>query len=188
MKGDAKLVRVSSRVRIGVIAVVSTAALGTAPSSHAEVTKADAGGFVSTHMLTIAAPPEKVWDTIATPALWWSKDHSYSGDSANITWDTRPGGCWCEKLDGGAVEHGRTLYAVRGKALRIAGAFGPLQSGAVNATMTFALKPDGQGTALTVTYVVGGYHPAGLSGFATAVDGVIAAQMPGLKAAAERAD
>ncbi|QDX25550.1 SRPBCC domain-containing protein [Sphingomonas suaedae] len=173
-------------MRFGICAAL--AGLLLCPPAAAEVTKSDPGGFVSTHTLTIAAPPEKLWDTIATPALWWSKDHSYSGDSANISWDTRPGGCWCETLEGGAVEHGRTLYAVRGKALRIAGAFGPLQSGAVNATMTFALKPEGQGTALTVTYVVGGYHPAGLATFATAVDGVIGAQMPGLKAAAEHAD
>jgi uncharacterized protein YndB with AHSA1/START domain len=168
-----------------ILVAVASASLLTLPAA-AEVTKSDPGGFVSTHTLTIAAPPEKVWDTIARPALWWSKDHTYSGDSANISWDTRAGGCWCETVPGGAVEHGRTIYAVRGKTLRISGAFGPLQSGAVNATMTFALKAEGQGTALTVTYVAGGYHPSGLSNFAVAVDGVLAAQMPGLKAAAER--
>lgn len=166
------------------LAPIVVAASLAAPAA-AEVTKSEADGFVSTHVLTIAAPPEQVWDTIARPALWWSAAHTYSGDSANISWDTAPGGCWCEKLDAGGVEHGRTIYAVRGKALRIAGAFGPLQSGAVSATMTFALKADGQGTALTVTYVAGGYHPAGLPAFAKAVDGVLAAQMPALKAAAE---
>lgn len=169
-------------------AMILAAGLLSAGPAVAEVTKSDPAGFVSTHKLVIAAPPEKVWDTIAKPSLWWSKDHTYSGDSANISWDTRPGGCWCEKVEGGAVEHGRTIYAVRGKTLRISGAFGPLQSGAVNATMTFSLKPEGQGTALTITYVVGGYHPSGLSNFAAAVDGVLAAQMPGLKASAERAE
>jgi uncharacterized protein YndB with AHSA1/START domain len=169
------------------VAAALMTTLAAAPAA-AELTQSHGGGFVSTHRLVIAAPPEKVWDTIARPALWWSKDHTYSGNAANISWDTRPGGCWCETLDGGAVEHGRTVYALRGKALRLSGAFGPLQSGAVTATMTFALKPDGQGTALTVTYVVGGFHPAGLATLAAPVDGVIAAQMPGLKAAAERAE
>ncbi|WP_422058079.1 SRPBCC family protein [Sphingomonas sp.] len=169
------------------VAAALMTTLAAAPAA-AELTRSDGGGFVSTHRLVIAAPPEKVWDTIARPSLWWSKDHTYSGNAANISWDTRPGGCWCETLDGGAVEHGRTVYAVRGKALRLSGAFGPLQSGAVTATMTFALKPDGQGTTLTVTYVVGGFHPAGLATLAAPVDGVIAAQMPGLKAAAERAE
>lgn len=168
--------------------MILTALLLSAGPALAEVTKSEAGGFVSTHKLMIAAPPDKVWDTIAKPSTWWSKDHTYSGDSANISWDTRPGGCWCEKVEGGAVEHGRTIYAVRGKTLRISGAFGPLQSGAVSATMTFSLKPEGKGTALIVTYVAGGYHPSGLQNFATAVDGVLAAQMPGLKAAAERTD
>ena len=170
-----------------VVAGALATLLATGPAA-AELTQSDATGFVSTHKLVIAAPPEKVWDTIARPALWWNKDHTYSGDAANISWDTRPGGCWCETLDGGAVEHGRTVYAVRGKALRLSGAFGPLQSGAVTATLTFALKPEGQGTALTVTYVVGGLHPAGLTTLAAPVDRVIAAQMPGLKAAAERAE
>ena len=168
--------------------ILAAVAVTLAGPAVAEVTKSDPGGFVSTHRLTIAAPPEKVWDTIAKPSAWWSKDHTYSGDSANISWDTAPGGCWCEKLDGGAVEHGRTIYAVRGKALRISGAFGPLQGSAVNATMTFQLKAEGQGTALTVTYIAGGYHPSGVQTFAAAVDGVLAAQMPGLKAAAERAE
>ena len=161
--------------------------LATGPAA-AELTQSDATGFVSTHRIVIAAPPERVWDTIARPALWWNSAHSYSGNAANLSWDTRPGGCWCEQLEGGAVEHGRTLYAQRGRTLRLSGAFGPLQSGAVIATMTFALKPEGQGTALTVTYVVGGFHPAGLATLAAPVDGVIAAQMPGLKAAAERAE
>ena len=119
------------------VAAATALTLAAGPAA-AELTQSDATAFVSTHKLVIAAPPEKVWDTIARPSLWWSKDHTYSGDSANISWDTRPGGCWCEKLDGGAVEHGRTLYAVRGKTLRLSGAFGPLQSGAVTATKTFA--------------------------------------------------
>lgn len=168
--------------------IIAAALVLCAAPATAEVTQSDATAFVSTHKLLIAAPPEKVWDTIARPSLWWSKDHTYSGNAANISWDTRPGGCWCEQLDGGAVEHGRTLYAVRGKTLRLSGGFGPLQSGALTATMTFALKPEGAGTALTVTYVVGGFHPAGLANLAAPVDGVIAAQMPGLKAAAERAE
>lgn len=165
--------------------IVAAALLAGWPAAG-EVTKSEPGGFVSTHKLVIAAPPGKVWDTIVRPSVWWSKDHSYSGIAANLSIDPRPGGCWCEKLTGGAIEHARVIYADRGKVLRVDGAFGPLQSGAVIGTLTFALKPDGQGTAVTVTYVVGGFHPAGVASFAQVVDGVFAAQMPGLKAAAER--
>ncbi len=168
-------------MRNGMAAIMAVLATPAA----AEVTKSEPGGFVSTHKLVIAAPPEKVWDAIAKPALWWSRDHTYSGDSANITLDPRPGGCWCEKLAGGSIEHARTLYADRARVLRFAGAFGPLQSGAVTGTLTFALKAEGAGTVLTVTYVVGGYHAGGLANFAQPVDGVIGAQMPALKRAAE---
>jgi uncharacterized protein YndB with AHSA1/START domain len=165
--------------------IVAAALLAGWPAAS-EVTKSEPGGFVSTHRLVIAAPPERVWDTIARPSLWWSKDHSYTGDAANLSIDPRPGGCWCEKLAGGAIEHARVIYADRGKVLRFDGAFGPLQSGAVTGTLTFALKAEGQRTAVTVTYVVGGYHPSGLSGFAQAVDGVFAAQLLALKKAAEQ--
>ena len=164
--------------------IVAAALLAGGPAAG-EVTKSDPAGFVSTHKLVIAAPPEKVWDTIARPSVWWSKDHSYTGDAANLSIDARPGGCWCEKLAGGAIEHARVIYADRGKVLRVDGAFGPLQSGAVKGTLTFALKPEGKGTAVTVTYVVGGYHPNGVASFSNVVDGVLAAQWPALKKAAE---
>ncbi len=166
------------RSALAMVALVASPAM-------AEVTQSEPGGFVSTHRLVIAAPPEQVWDTLIVPSSWWSGEHSYSGDSANITLDLRPGGCWCEKTRGGAVEHARVLYIDRARALRLSGAFGPLQSGAVTGTMTFTLTAQGAGTALTLTYVVGGYNPGGLAGFATAVDGVLGAQMPALKARAE---
>ena len=28
---------------------------------------------------------------------WWGKDHTYSGDSANLSLSLTPGGCWCER-------------------------------------------------------------------------------------------
>jgi uncharacterized protein YndB with AHSA1/START domain len=165
---------------------LAVAALGIAGPAGAEVIDASATGFVSQHRLVIAAPPDKVWAAVVRPQWWWSKDHSYSGDAANLSLDPRPGGCWCERLPGGGVEHGRVVFADPGKLLRVVGAFGPLQSGAVTATLTFALRPEGKGTALTISYIVAGYHPGGLASFARPVDGVFAAQLPALKQAAER--
>jgi uncharacterized protein YndB with AHSA1/START domain len=168
---------------IGRLAFATLLAL--ASPAPAEVTRSDAAGFVSTHRVVIAATPDKVWDTIVRPQSWWSKDHSYSGEAENLSLDPRPGGCWCEKLPGGGVEHGRVVYADRGKALRIDGALGPLQSEAVTGRMTFALKAEGQGTVLTLTYAVSGFHTAGLQALEAPVDGVLAAQLLALKRVAE---
>ena len=167
------------------LAIAGAALIEIAVPARAEVVKSDAGGFVSSQRLIVDAPPEKLWDTIARPQLWWSKDHTYSGDAANLSLDPRAGGCWCENLPGGSVEHARVIHADRGKLLRLSGAFGPLQSGAVSATLSFELKRRGQGSEVTVTYVVGGYHPAGLAAFARPVDGVFAALMAALKRVAE---
>lgn len=161
------------------------AALVTLPAA-AEVTQADTHGFVSMHRLAIAAPPEKVWAALIRPSLWWSKDHTYSTSAANLSLDPRPGGCWCERLAGGGVEHGRVIYADRAKAMRLDAALGPLQAGAVTGRLTFALKAEGQGTVVTITYVVSGLHPAGLDKLAAPVDAVLAAQLPALRTAAER--
>lgn len=165
------------------IAAAALLILGT--PAHAEIIKSEPAGFASSHRIEIAASPEKVWDTIARPQLWWSKDHTYTGDAAKLSLDPRPGGCWCEKLAGGSIEHARVIYADRGKLLRLSGAFGPLQSGAVAGTLTFTLKAEGQGTVLTIDYVVGGFHPGGLQGLAKPVDGVFAAQWPALKRVAQ---
>lgn len=159
--------------------------LALASPAPAEVSKSDAVGFVSTHRVVIAATPDEVWDTIVRPQSWWIKDHTYSGKAENLSLDPRPGGCWCEKLPRGGVEHGRVIYADRAQALRIDGALGPLQSGAVTGRMTFALKAEGRGAVLTVTYVVGGFHAAGLQALAAPVDGVLAAQLLALKRVAE---
>lgn len=155
--------------------------------AKAEVAKASPQGFESKHVVTIAAPPERVWATLIVPSRWWSKDHTYSGDAANLSLRPRAGGCWCETLkDGGSVEHMRIAYAQPGKALRAIGGLGPLQAEGVQGAMTFTLAPDGAGaTKLTVSYVVGGYIRAGADVIAAPVDMVLAQQLARLKAASE---
>lgn len=166
--------------------LVPLAALIAGPAT-AEVAKASPQGFESKHVVTIAAPPERVWATLIAPSRWWSKDHTYSGDAANLSLSPRAGGCWCETLkDGGSVEHMRIAYAQPGKALRAIGGLGPLQAEGVQGAMTFTLAPDGAGaTKLTVSYVVGGYLRAGVETTAMPVDVVLGQQIARLKAAAE---
>jgi uncharacterized protein YndB with AHSA1/START domain len=158
--------------------------LATAPAP-ALVTAATDNAFVVEHKLAIAAPPARVWDTLVHIGGWWEDAHSYSGDSANMTLDPRPGGCWCEKVGNGGVEHMRVIYADPGSTLRLAGGLGPLQAMPVNGVLTIAIKPAGAGSEVAVTYGVSGYMPGGLGAIAPQVDEVLGAQWAALKRAAE---
>ncbi|MBB4840962.1 uncharacterized protein YndB with AHSA1/START domain [Sphingomonas kyeonggiensis] len=162
-------------------------ALVAASPAAAEVTASTETSFTVTEKVTVAAPAAKVWATLVAPSLWWNKDHTWSGSAANLSLDPRPGGCWCEKLPkGGGVEHMRVVYAAPGEMLRLTGGLGPLQAMPASAVMTVTLTPgaDGKSTAVTFEYAVAG--APGLGRIAAPVDGVLAAQVAGLKAAAER--
>lgn len=146
-------------------------------------------GFVSRHLLDAPGSGEEIWETLVAPARWWSKAHTYSGDTKNLTIDARPGGCFCEILPStispnaaprGGVEHMRVIYAERGRALRMNGALGPLQADAVIGSMTIMLKPTDSGTRILVEYVVGGYFRSDPNVLAAAVDKVVAEQVLGL--------
>lgn len=150
----------------------------------AEVKHVSEGGFEVASTAVVTAPPSAVYATLIMPSRWWSAAHSYSGDARNMAIDARAGGCFCEVLPpDGAVEHGRVIFAQPGKMLRIDGALGPLQAMATVGRLTFMLEPEGTGTKVTMTYVVGGYISGGASQFAAPVDQVLGEQLAGLKAA-----
>jgi len=142
---------------------IAMLALAMASPAHGEVAAQSAGGFVVTASAEVVTSPERSWQELIAPARWWFKDHTYSHDAANLSIDARPGGCFCETLQGtrtiprGGVEHMRVVYAERAKALRMKGALGPLQSEAAEGTLTITLKPSGTGTRIEWQYVVGGY-------------------------------
>jgi uncharacterized protein YndB with AHSA1/START domain len=163
-----------------------TAALCCSFPAQAEIDDVSMTGFAVRQSVDIAASPDEVYRTLAAPSRWWSSDHTYSHDAANLSLDPRAGGCWCETLPGGgSVQHMVVVNAMPGKMLRLRGALGPLQALAVDGTMTFALHPTGKGTELTMSYAIGGYSKAGFSDLAKAVDGVLADQMMRLRLLAE---
>lgn len=164
--------------------IMFAAALVAAAPATAELRSASPQGFESVHVATIAAPPARVFEALGLPALWWNKDHTYSGDAANLRIDPVAGGCFCEKVpaDGSTIEHGRIVYAQPGKVLRLSGALGPLQAEGVSATLTWTLKPAGPGTEIVQSYVVGGYVRGGADKYAAIVDQVLGEQLKGLQA------
>jgi uncharacterized protein YndB with AHSA1/START domain len=139
-------------------------------------------GFVVRHDVTIDAPPSKVYDSlIHEVGSWWNEQHTYSGDSRNLSIDARPGGCFCERLANGGVEHMRVVQVRANDMLRMAGGLGPLQASGVSGSMTWKLSPAGKGTRLELTYSVGGFIPGGFESLAPAVERVTGEQVERLK-------
>jgi uncharacterized protein YndB with AHSA1/START domain len=153
----------------------------------AEVKSVTEYGFETSSAITINASPAQVYTALGRPARWWNKAHTYSGKAENMTIEQKAGGCFCENIpaDKASIEHGRVVYAQAGKAMRLVGGLGPLQSEGVSAALTFALTPEGAGTKVVMTYVVGGYIRQGAKTLAPLVDQVLAEQLAGLKRYAE---
>lgn len=157
-------------------------ALLIATPAAAEVTSSSESGFATRHSVTIKASPAQVYAALLQPQKWWNSQHSWSGDAANLSLDVRPGGCFCEKLPGGGVEHGRVIFARPEQMLRLSAALGPLQGEAVSATLSWTLAAVPEGTRVTQDYVVGGYIRGGAARLASPVDSVVGEQLERLAA------
>ena len=138
------------------LAILSAA--GAAPAA-AEVAASGESGFVSHNEAVVPVRPDEAWELLTSPRLWWSGDHTYSGDSTNMT-----------------------LHAAPHATLRLSGALGPLQSEAVTGVLTMTLRRDGNGTRIVWEYVVGGYMRTPIAQVAPAVDQVLAEQLQRLAA------
>lgn len=104
--------------------------------------------------------------------LWWQASHTYSGDSANLSLDLAPGGCWCEALeDGTAFDHGRTV-SVEADHILFHAPFGPLRGRTQRADLTIGWSTGDDSPRVYWLFVVEG---DGIGAMAEAVDGVMAA-------------
>jgi uncharacterized protein YndB with AHSA1/START domain len=162
------------------------ALLGAAPVA-AEVTSSGPDRFVSRHEVVVSASPKQVWLALISPASWWSQEHTWSGDAANLTLTPQAGGCFCEKIPEvdepdrftleGSVEHMRVIHAHPERALRMRGALGPLQSEPVSGVLTITISEVEQGTRIVWEYNVGGPMRYELPVIARAIDGVMGLQL-----------
>jgi uncharacterized protein YndB with AHSA1/START domain len=141
---------------------------------RAEVKQASSDNFLIVHASVVKAPPAKVYAALSEIGRWWSSEHSYSGDAANLTLKAEAGACFCERWKDSSVEHGRVVMALPDKLLRLSSALGPLQSRAVTGVLTFQIKPQEGGSSLEVSYLVNGASSSALDKSAPAVDGVLA--------------
>ena len=171
-------------MRLAVLLLVMLA--GAAPAGGEVVDKA-ANGFTVKIVLQVAAPPETVYTSLVRHVgEWWDAEHTYSGDAKNMSIVAEPGGCFCETLPAGGVQHGSVVYVAPGKMLRMVGSLGPLQQAGVSGAMTWQMEKSGTGSTLTFIYSVGGYFTGGLDQLAPAVDAVMARQTQRLKEFSEK--
>jgi len=158
---------------------VATASLLAGPA-RGEVVDAAAGGFTVSSSAEVAVAPEAAFRQLLDIGAWWSPDHTWSGDATNLSIDPRPGGCFCERLPGGGVQHLEVVFVQPPTTLRLRGGLGPLQAMAVQGSMTWAIAPLESGARVTLTYTVVGYSPNGLEGLAPVVDRVLTEQLGSL--------
>ena len=169
---------------------VSLLVLCTPNFVHAEVIGAGSGGFSLVQEATIDAPRDKVWAAaIYELGLWWNGEHSISGNSANMSIDPRPQGCFCEAIgEHAGVVHLTVTFVNPNVLLRLTGGLGPLGLMGVNGNMTWELSDADDGTLVRFSYAVGGYQPDGLDSLAEPVDYVIGEALSRLKAHIETGD
>ena len=158
--------------------------------AFAEVTDAGVGGFVSVHEVIIDASRQDSWKAaIEDIEIWWSSDHTVSGDASRLSITAVPQGCFCEDFGAGAgVVHLTVTMVNPGVVIRLTGGLGPLGLMGVNGNMTWEFDDADEGTKVRFTYAVGGYHPEGLDTMAEPVDFVIGEALARLKAHVENGD
>jgi uncharacterized protein YndB with AHSA1/START domain len=151
-------------------------------TARAELLDSSPQGFTVRHRIAVAVPAPNVWAALTDVARWWEPNHTYTNDARNLRLEPIVGGCFCEKLGlYGGIEHMRVLYAEPVKHLRLEGALGPLQELAVTGRMSWDITTDDTGSALTLTYTVGGYAARPLRELASLLDEVLGVQMQRLR-------
>ena len=150
--------------------------------ASAEVIDADKHGFTLVNEVVVDATRAEAWlAAVDDIAEWWNPDHTISGNSALLTIDPRPLGCFCESTGDGVV-HLIVTTASENVILRMTGGLGPLGLMGVSGNMTWEFFDAEEGTLIRFTYAVGGYSPDGLDSIASGVDYVIAEALNLLKA------
>jgi addiction module HigA family antidote len=118
-RGGVKMQQISMALRAGGLYVALTSFFAASYPAGAAVVDVGPNGFTVQIAAHISATPATVYAALIRPALWWSPDHSFSGNSANPSLDAKAGGRWCEKLpNGGSIVHLSVVYTDPGMASR----------------------------------------------------------------------
>jgi uncharacterized protein YndB with AHSA1/START domain len=162
--------------------LLATAVLMLLPASGQSTPQIAQTGFLVKLEANVNAPAAKVFDALVGQiGSWWNPQHTYSGDAKNLSIDAQPGGCFCEKLPNGGVEHLRVVYVAPREVLRLSGALGPLQASGVTGSMTWKLTSGTNNTRVELSYSVGGFIQGGFEKIAPAVESMLDDQLNRLR-------
>ena len=163
--------------------IASLLAIIAAAPAAAEVVSAGEHGFHVRQTVQLVAPQPVTFESFGQVGAWWDNEHTYSGSAANMTMELRPGGCFCERLEGGGgIEHMRVAYIDPGKRLVLTGGLGPLLYEATSGVMDVKVERIGGGSRLTLDYKVAGFAAGGAAKIAPLVDQVLAEQVKRFRA------
>ena len=154
--------------------------------ARAAVLQSAADGFLIEHAYRITATPAAAWQVLVHPEHWWPREHTWSGNTANLSLLPEAGGCFCERWSDGGTEHARVIHVRTNQLLRLEGALGPMQEMAVTGVLTIRLTSDDGGTEAKVTYRVSGDLSHKLAELAPVVDKVLGQQFGGFAALASK--
>lgn len=146
-----------------------------------EVQHAAPDGFTLSNARVVPVAPEVAFRALVEDVgRWWPAGHTWWGDASKLSIQPRAGGCFCE-IDGERQAwHMTVAFVDPPRLLRMTGGLGPLQGMGLNGALEWRFAAEGDGTRITLHYVVGGYSAGDLSAFAPTVDSVQAQQLGGL--------
>jgi uncharacterized protein YndB with AHSA1/START domain len=150
--------------------------LGTSPAA-AEVVSSGPNGFEVRESASLVVPATEAYAAFSRLGAWWSGEHTYSGDAANMRLDLRAGGCFCEQWKGGGVEHMHVSVVQPNERIVMTGALGPLLYEGATGVMDVKFEKIAGGTKVTIDYRAAGFANGNGDKLAPAVDSVLAEQL-----------
>lgn len=163
------------------VIILLTALMCATPAS-AEVVSAGPNGFEVRHSVNLVIPRDRAYAAFAQVQNWWDKGHTYSGNASRLSMQLAPGGCFCERLDGGGgIEHLRITYVQPGERAVLTGSLGPLLFEATAGVMDVKFEKIAGGTRITSSYRAAGFARSNAGEMAPLVDTVLGDQMKRLR-------
>jgi len=138
-------------------------------------------GFEINIESTVKKDHKSVYQQFLNVGEWWSADHTYFGQSKNLSIEAKAGGCFCEVSGTKEVLHMTVSFVDPGKEIRMIGGLGPLQMLGIHGGMSWQFIPvNDNETKIIHHYQVVGFKKDGFEKLAPIVNKVQTLQVSSL--------